>query len=81
MCKMEATNYNEIVALAAATAVVIQQTMSEPRYLIINKPGLIQQHNFCKRFRDYFHEIGITTTIKDDDKKQNKKEGAEQQHQ
>ena len=59
---MEASNYNEIVAVAAVTAVaaaaVILQTMSEPRYRIINKPGLIQQHNFRTSFRDYFHEIG-----------------------
>ena len=80
---MEAMNYKKLVTLAAATtaAAVIQQTMSEPRYLIINKLGLIQQHIFCKRFCDYFYEIGIPTTIKDDNKKQSKKEGAEQQQQ
>ena len=60
---MVATNYNKTVDLAAAAttttaAAAIQQTMNEPRDRIINKPGLIQQHNFRKRFCDYFHEIG-----------------------
>ena len=59
---MEDSNYNEIVAVAAAA--VILQTMSEPRYRIINKPGLIQQHNFRKTFCDYFHEIGNSNNNK-----------------